>query len=102
MEPTQDVRRRVTVAALAHWTVYLFVDADIPHPVQDAFQRDPALDAGEGRTGTGVHAAREGDVLANVVPVEPEFMRVLETVGIADGRPRAALGPPPEPASWSL
>ncbi len=79
-EPAQDERRLVDVCAGVGGPVLLFVDGDVGQPVEDPFDLDPALHPGERRTGAGVDTAAERDVLADVLAVELELVRVLEPV----------------------
>ena len=88
-ETSQDVGRRVGVAAIAHRPVFGVIDPDIRHAIENPLQRNSALDPGERGAGAGVHAARERDVLADIAAVEPELVRTVEASGIAvDGTQR--------------
>ena len=78
-EPAQDERRLVDVAAGIGRPCFSSLDGDVGHPVQDALDRDPALDAGQRRAGAGVDAAAERDVLADVLAVQRELVRIART-----------------------
>src|SRR5262249_23385429 len=82
-EPPQDVRRLIGVPAIAGRPVLDLVDLDVRQPVQDALDGDAALHPGERSARTRVHAAGERHVLADVLSVELEFVRVVEAARIA-------------------
>src|SRR5258708_5342544 len=85
-EPSQDVGRLEGVAPPVRRSMLGFTDRDVRHPVQDALDRDPALDSGQRRTGAGMHAAGERHVFADVLAVQLELVRVLEPARVTIGR----------------
>src|SRR6478736_7964820 len=84
-EATQDERRLVGVLAIVHRSVETLINGNVLHTGQDSLQRYATLDAGERSAGAGVHAASEGDLFADILAIEPEFVWTLEPVGIAVG-----------------
>ena len=62
-----------------------FVDFDVRHPIQDALDRDTALHSGERSAGARVHAAGKGHVLADILAVDLELVRILEAAWIPIG-----------------
>ncbi len=84
-EPAQDIGRLEGVATLVGRSVLDFTDIDFRHPVQDALDRNTAFDAGQRSAGARMHAASESHVLANVLAVEPKFVRIVKPAGITVG-----------------
>src|SRR3954471_19907064 len=88
-EPAQDERGLVDIFAGPDGPVLLFADGDVGHPVENALDRDPPLHARQRGARAGVDAAAERDVLADILAVERELVRILEALGIAVGGTRA-------------
>src|ERR1700720_4666018 len=84
-EPTQDVGRDVLVATVARRAVLRLADPDVGGAVQQTLQAHPGFGAGERCAGAAVDAASEGEVLAGVLAVRVEGVRVLETARVAVG-----------------
>ena len=74
---------RVVVAARIGGAVLGLGDRDVAHPVEDAFDADPALGPGERRARAGVDAVAERDVLAGVDAVGVELVGALEAARVA-------------------
>ena len=66
----------------------VLVNCDVRHPVQDALDRDAALDPGKRSARAGVDSAGKGHVLAHVLAAQVELVRVLEPARIPVGGTR--------------
>ena len=62
-------------------------DADLGGPVEEPLNDDPCLGPRQRRSRARVDAVPERDVLANVGPVDAQFVRALELARITAGRP---------------
>src|SRR5271166_6475273 len=82
-ESAENVRRLVGVLAVVGRSVFDLVDLDVCHPVQNAFEGDAALHAGQRSARARVDAAGKGHVLAHVLAVEVELVRVFEAARVA-------------------
>ena len=69
--PAQHPGRRVGPTAGPGRPVVGFGYPYVLHPVEQALQGDVGLGPGERGAGTGVDPVPEGDVLAQVLPVQP-------------------------------
>ena len=76
----------IRVPAVVGRSVLDLVDLDVCHPVQNAFEGDPALHPGERSTRTRVHPACERHVLADILSIQLELVRVVEPARITVGR----------------
>ena len=85
-QPAQDVSRDVLVVAIARRAVMLFADADVGGAVEQPLEPDPGLGTRQRSAGAAVDAAAEGQVLAGVLAVGVERVRILEAARIAVGR----------------
>ena len=86
-EAAQDVRRNVLVATASGRAVVRLADPDVGGPVQQPFQSDPGLRAGQRCAGAAVNAAAERQVLARVLALGIESVGVLEPARVAVGGP---------------
>jgi hypothetical protein len=86
-EPTQNVRRRIGVPAIVGRSVFDLVDSDVGHPVQNALDGDRGPPPGQAGDPDGM-PARESHVLADILSVEAELVRIVEPAWIAVGRAR--------------
>jgi len=77
-KPTQDVGRDVLVATAACRAVVRLADPDVRGAVEQTLEPDPGLGAGQRRAGTAVDSAAEGEVLAGVLAIRVEGVRILE------------------------
>src|SRR4051812_20527291 len=82
LEATEDVGRRVLVAARAGGAVLLLGDHDVAHALEQTFDADVALGPRERRTRTRVHTVPERDVLPGVRAIQPELLGRLEAARV--------------------
>src|SRR3954463_12697116 len=80
-EPAEHPCGFVAKVAVVRRTVVLLGDPDVTHPVEDALDADPALDARQWSAGTRVVPAAERDVRLHVDAVDAELLGALETAG---------------------
>src|SRR4051794_40565917 len=78
----QDEGGDVAVAARSGGSVVLLRDADLAQPIEQALDTHPSLRAGQLAAHAGVDAAAERQVLARVLAVDLELVRVLEPLGV--------------------
>ena len=86
-EPTQDVGRNVLVATVSGRAVVRLADPDVGGAVEQPLQSDPGFGAGQRCAGAAVDAAAEGQVLAGVLALGIEGVRILEAARVAVGGP---------------
>src|SRR5215207_8867103 len=84
-QTAQDEGGHVDVASIARWAVLVHGDADVGRAVEQPLDAHAGLRTRQRRTGTGVHAAAERDVLAGVGAMHVEPRRIVEAPRVAVG-----------------
>src|SRR5271165_422121 len=87
-QPADDEGGVVVEAALTFRSMVGFGERDVAGAVQEAFQCDAPLGAGQRAARAGVGAAAEGDVFAHIVAPEQTLGGPLEAAVVTVGGPR--------------
>src|SRR6185503_15030531 len=82
LEAAQDIQGNIVEPPCPFWSVTGFVEPDFVDPVQNSLNRHATLDSGQRTAVAAVRAAREGDILAGVLPIDWQFGRALEALGV--------------------
>ena len=84
-EPAQDIGRNVLIATVAGGAVVRLTDPDVGGSVQQALDPDSGFGAGQRCAWAAVDSPAECQVLAGVLALRVERVRILEPTWVAVG-----------------